>query len=61
MIFIDQTKQGAPGPRVIENILGYTRTPDGRLAIELEFSDGTRETVTRTVAEWLLLSLLPDS
>ena len=61
MIFIDQTKQEAPGPRVIENILGYTRTPDGRLAIELEFRDGTRETVTMTVVEWLALSLLQDA
>ena len=61
MIFIDRTQPGGDSPRIVENILGYTRTHDGRLAIELEFRDGTREVVTRTVAEWLLLSLLPDA
>jgi len=61
MIFIDRTKREGDSPRIIENILGYTRVPDGRLAIELEFNDGTRDIVTMTVIEWLALSLLPDS
>jgi hypothetical protein len=59
VIVEDRTKGGPASPRIVEKILSSRRTHDGRLAIELEFRDGTRDLVTMTVVEWLVLSLLP--
>lgn len=52
MIFIDQTQP----VHIVEKILGYTQAQDGRIVLDIELDNGTRDAVTLTVDDLLALA-----